>query len=360
VAHPSRLHDLACVLHLHSTYSDGTGTVAQIAAAGRRAGADVVMLTDHDTLEAKRRGEERWWGPVLLVVGEEVSPRNQNHFLAFGIEREISRRLPPAGICDAVADAGGFGFAAHPFSRGSDRFERISKGFPWRDLDCAGLRGVELWSYVTDTAERVASIREAAAFVARPSRFVDHPPAENVAQWDRMCSERTVVAVGGLDAHQYGLRVPDGYPLVGGRVPIRLMGYHRTFRHLRTHVLCDRAPTGELEHDREQVYAALRSGRCYLAMDSLAPGRGFAFWAEGPDGPAPMGSELASGDWTLEAWLPRRALLRLVRDGEVIERTDASTLTHRAEGPGVYRVEARLSAHGRERTWLMSNPIYLR
>ena len=69
------MHDLACVIHLHSTYSDGTGTVKQIARAGRRARADVVLLTDHDTLAAKRNGEEGWYGDVLLLVGTEVSPR---------------------------------------------------------------------------------------------------------------------------------------------------------------------------------------------------------------------------------------------------------------------------------------------
>ena len=36
------LHDLACVVHLHSTWSDGTGTVPQIVSAGQRAGVDVV------------------------------------------------------------------------------------------------------------------------------------------------------------------------------------------------------------------------------------------------------------------------------------------------------------------------------
>ena len=47
-------------------------------------------------------------------------------------------------------------------------------------------------------------------------------------------------------------------------------------------------------------------------------------------------------------------------DPDIAAMPDASTLTHSVEGPGVYRVEARLHAHGRERTWLMSNPIYLR
>ena len=71
------MHDLACVVHLHSTHSDGTGTVPEIARAAARAKADVVLLTDHDTLEAKRRGEEGWYGDVLLLAGEEVSPLGQ-------------------------------------------------------------------------------------------------------------------------------------------------------------------------------------------------------------------------------------------------------------------------------------------
>ena len=31
---------------------------------------------------------------------------------------------------------------------------------PWRDLECNGYTGLELWSFVTDTAERVNSIPE--------------------------------------------------------------------------------------------------------------------------------------------------------------------------------------------------------
>jgi predicted metal-dependent phosphoesterase TrpH len=45
--------DLACVMHVHSTCSDGSGTVAEIAAAAAASGVDVVLLTDHDTLAAR-------------------------------------------------------------------------------------------------------------------------------------------------------------------------------------------------------------------------------------------------------------------------------------------------------------------
>ena len=80
------------MIHCHSTYSDGTGTVPEIAAAARAAGLDYLLLTDHDTLAAAELGEEGWHGSVLLLVGFEVSPRAQNHYLAFGLERPIDHR----------------------------------------------------------------------------------------------------------------------------------------------------------------------------------------------------------------------------------------------------------------------------
>lgn len=320
------LHDLACVAHLHSTHSDGTGTVAQIVSAGARAGVDVVMLTDHNT----RAGavDEGWHGPVLLLVGEEVTPARRDHTLVF---EDLS-------------------FAAHPFSQGSQRFKRFGSGMPHTGLAAPDLTGIELWSFVTDTAERIGSVREGLRFAAFPLRVLDHPPSRNTIEWDRMCRSRRVVALGGLDAHQIGIRVR-------GHVPLRLMGYARAFRQLRTHVLVSEQLDGSLPHDRALVYDALREGRCYIAVDALAPARGFAFWGSGD---LPMGAEADFDGQSLHARLPRPAELRLLRDGDLIASVNGAELDHDARTPGVYRVEARLPYRGRTLTWIVSNPVYLR
>ena len=344
------MHDLACVVHLHSTYSDGTGTVEDIVRAARRAEVDVVLLTDHDTLGAKRDGHEGWHGSVLLLVGEEVSPVGRDHYLAFGLERHVRHGgRSPREVCEAVREGGGFGFAAHPWSRGSARFRR--PGMPFADLEAAD--GVEVWSFATDTAERIPSIAGAVRFIAAPGRTLDHPPPENLAAWDRLGARRRTPGIGGLDAHQFGKRV-------GPFVPVRLMSYRRSFAQLRTHVLCERAPAGELEPDREQVYSALREGRAYIAVDALSPARGFRFWATGPGGELPMGAEAPADRFSLHATLPAPARLRLLRDGEELAAREAPALVWEVDEPGVYRVEARLERHGRERTWVLSNPIYLR
>jgi hypothetical protein len=354
VGPPPPSHDLACVVHLHSTYSDGTGTVRQIARAARRSGADVVLLTDHDSLEAREQGEEGWYGHVLVLAGEEVSPKGGDHYLAFGIDRAIDHQgLSGCQVCEAVRDAGGFGFAAHPFSRGSQRFRRLGAAMAFSELDCDALHGIELWSFATDTGERIQSVAGALRFIALPERVLDHPPDENTTAWDDLCAQRRVVAIGGIDAHQFGVRI-------GPVVPLRLMSYRRSFRHIRTHVLCEEPPSGDLEADREQVFAALRVGRCYLAVDSVASPKGFAFWAEGSAGVLPMGAEGRAGRWTLHALVPRPARLRLLRDGEELTSREAPALAWQVDEPGVYRVEAYREARGVERTWIVSNPVYLR
>ena len=79
-------------------------------------------------------------------------------------------------------------------------------------------------------------------------------------------------------------------------------------------------------------------------MDSLAPARGFSFENDGG---------------TLRARLPREARICLLRNGEEVASAPGSALDHAVEGPGAYRVEAYLHAYGRERTWILSNPLYV-
>jgi hypothetical protein len=178
---------------------------------------------------------------------------------------------------------------------------------------------------------------------------LDHPPERNMRRWDDLCRRRRVVAIGGLDAHQFGKRI-------GPFVPVRVMAYHRSFRLIRTHVLCAEPPARELERDRELVFGALREGQCYIAVDSVAPAHGFRF--EAAD--VPMGGEAPAGLRTLHVRTPLPARLRMLRDGSEIGAAGGTMLDVEVEEPGVYRAEARRTAKGRERTWIVSNPVYLR
>jgi hypothetical protein len=173
-----------------------------------------------------------------------------------------------------------------------------------------------------------------------------------MAEWDRLCRRRRVPAIGGLDAHQKGIRLR-------GRVRSP-MPNERYFGFLQTHALLAEAPTGDAAADGPAVYEALGEGRCFLSFEALAPGRGFRFWAEGDAGAVPMGGAGAPGRWALRATLPRRAAIRLLRDGEVSAEAEGDEFEEVVDEPGAYRLEARLPEDPRARPWLVSNPVYLR
>jgi hypothetical protein len=91
-------------------------------------------------------------------------------------------------------------------------------------------------------------------------------------------------------------------------------------------------------------------------VDAVAPARGFRF--EAVD--VPMGGEAPAGRRTLHLRTPLAARLRLLHNGREIATADGTTLDAEVEEPGAYRAEALRHAKGRERTWILSNPIYLR
>jgi len=345
--------DVACVVHVHSVHSDGSGTVAEIAAAAGLAGAGAVLLTDHDTMAGRR--EAGWHDDVLVCVGVEVSPSYGNHYLAFGIDEPIEHTgLTTTEIVEAVRDAGGFGFAAHPFSLGGWMLGLRGRAAPWSDMRAPG-DGIEVWSLVTDTLEYLRSPLRLLRFARNPDSVLTDPPARNLAAWDDVCRERRTVALGGLDAHQFGIRVGMG-------VRVRTMSYERSFRVLRTHVVLDSPLTGEDgTADTAAVYAALSGGRAYIARDSLADATGFQFGAA--DGGPRMGDEVTlEGAVVLRAAAPHDAWMTLLRDGEPVAEARGVALEHvvGVGQPGSYRVQARLRHKGRWRTWVLSNPIFLR
>ena len=150
----------------------------QIAAAAEANELDFVLLTDHDTLEAKERGEEGWHGSVLVLVGEEVSPRRENHYLAFGLDGPIDHRgLSPQQIVDRVNEAGGFGFLSHPFSRARSGSAAAPAGCRGGTSTRSGYTGVELWSFVTDSGEKINSIADVVRSSRRPAASSTIPRA---------------------------------------------------------------------------------------------------------------------------------------------------------------------------------------
>ena len=57
-------YDYAGAIHIHTVYSDGTGTFDDIAAAGTTAGMDFLITSDHNTLSLINK--DTTYRPVCL------------------------------------------------------------------------------------------------------------------------------------------------------------------------------------------------------------------------------------------------------------------------------------------------------
>ena len=81
-------------LHMHSSYSDGIGTIQQILHhVEHNTDLNVIAITDHDVVEGALRARDLWVKGDYrfdFIVGEEISTR-EGHMLALFIEK----RIPP-------------------------------------------------------------------------------------------------------------------------------------------------------------------------------------------------------------------------------------------------------------------------
>jgi predicted metal-dependent phosphoesterase TrpH len=106
--------------HMHTNYSDGTGSVDDVLEHVQNATPlDVIAITDHDTITGALRARDLVMKRNYrfeLVVGEEISTR-EGHMLALFIEKRIPPNLSIERSIELVHEQGGLAIVAHPFNR---------------------------------------------------------------------------------------------------------------------------------------------------------------------------------------------------------------------------------------------------
>ncbi|HEX8991827.1 MAG TPA: CehA/McbA family metallohydrolase [Anaerolineales bacterium] len=345
-------------LHMHTRYSDGTGSHQDIAAAAIRSGLDAVIVTDHNVLVKGTEGYVRQGSRrVLMLVGEEVHDQSRqpqkNHLLALGAAHEIATlAAEPRGLMRAIRDAGGLSFIAHPDDPAAPAFGETD--ISWVDWQAGEFTGLELWNGLSELKTVLHTKLLGVVYAFFPALVAHAPLPQTLRRWDELLREARVVALGGSDAHALHLRMG---PLSGVIFP-----YEFHFRAINTHLFVPDALTGEVVRDRALIYAALAAGHCFIGYDLPHPTRGFRFTAAGHETSAIMGDEIpCRGGVTLQAHLPTAAEIRLICDGKAIRTVRNSyALTHLTTEPGIYRIEVYRPYLGRKRGWIFSNPIYVR
>jgi len=348
------LYEYVGHIHLHTTYSDGAATIEEVVRIASQAGLDFIIPTEHNVLIKELDG---WYDNTLLLMGEEVHDEERrpesSHYLALDVEQDVAPYAQdPQAVINAVNDQGGFGFLAHPIEYDTPPFIE-EPNLSWRDWQVSGYTGLELWNYMSEFKNHLPNKAAAILFCYFPRLVILGPHPDTLAKWDELLQDKKTVVIGGSDAHGNTYRL--------GPLSRAVQPYDYLFRAVNTHILCEDAFNGQLAHDQRVVYDALREGRCFVAYDLLGNTRGFRFTAKSGEATMIMGQEIAlQGEVSLEIHSPRRADIRLLRDGRIVARKKGKSLRWTTSEKGVYRVEAYRSFLLRKRGWAFTNPIYVR
>jgi len=323
--------------HVHTTRSDGRGTLDEVVRAAREAGLQFVVVADHNVLTPEEQG---YRDGVLVVEATEASTR-YGHVVALGVPRALGpeeRENDPLG---AIAALGGEAILAHPFHPRRP-FSGWGTG-PWR--------GFELVSNDTSWYEVVQ--RRSWGKVLRAAALLPWDGGRAVlALGDDLANERARFDAELAAARPAERRRPakvllcsadaHGYP-----------SYRAAFEAFSTHLPL--GLSGDARADVRGVVQALTDGRAVCVLDGLAPASGVRLARAAGD---PAALELA-----LEAPDLSRARFTLLRDGLPVAqvaaavRAGAATVRlscgERGCGPGDYRVEAAWDGA----PWIFTNPL---
>ena len=164
--------------HSHSTYSDGIGTVLEIAGWVEKAGLDFFFLTDHQTVRQKTecvKYKNIWWGQ---------EPGTQYHHLGIlGLDRKFTPKPDLVKDYNRVIKLGGFPFIPHP--NGWFPRRRYSK----EQIESLNLLGDNFTIELINGANNIFDC-------------YDVTDKWSVELWDRhLCQGKIVRGMGNTDAH---------------------------------------------------------------------------------------------------------------------------------------------------------------
>jgi hypothetical protein len=321
--------------HVHTTRSDGRGTLDEVVAAAREAGLQFVVVTDHNVLAPE---DEGYRDGVLVVAATEASTV-YGHVVAVGVPRPLTVEEREGDPLGAIARLGGQAVLAHP----------LHPRRPFTGWGTGPWRGFELVSNDTSWYE-----------VVDGRAFAKALHAIALLPWDGAAAVLALSADVGDERARFDeeLRAAAG----AGRRPARVLlcsadahgypSYAAAFEAFSMHVPI--TLTGDAASDARGILAALLDGRASCILDGLAPASGLSLSR------APGGQAL---ELSVDAPDLSRARFTLWHDGAPAGDAAPSATGGRAVvrfgcGPGGcargdYRVEGTWAG----RPWIFTNPV---
>lgn len=330
-------------IHIHSTFSDGTGDIPFIIKEAKKAGLKWIVITDHNTLAGKNY--EGYHNGVLVIVGDEISPDKGNHYLALDIKQEITQNQPPQDYVQEVKSQGGFGFIAHP-----DEQTNRKNPWPalrWDDWTIKDFGGLEIWNYMSNWVDNM-NIRTIALSILFKNKGIKGPTKDVLSWWDKLNSEsdEIVPAVGGSDVHAFCSKAPIINCL-------KVFSYYSMFKSVVNLLLIDEKLSDNYEEAKKQILNSLKNGKNIIINRTISKQNPeFSISSEQTKVHAGQKIELQN---SLELYvkLPKKANIKIICNGEIIKEENKKELKMQITKKGSYRLESFIN----KKPFLFSNHI---
>lgn len=357
-------------IHVHSSYSDGGGSVEEIVSDARLAGLDYVVLTDHNSTQARQENKEGRYGRTDLFVESEVST-TVGHALMF-YSHTPAVTIPDVQIRNRTNQhyeekkplhEDVFLVIAHP--------NNIKNA--WKRLD-KGTEGIEVFNFDSFWQHQLHNNPMSFLFTALLFpinnylgllRFLQ-PNPKNLTVWDQM----NEIAPG-----TFGLVAPDAHSRVVLRkgYELRWPSYLMTFRLAANAIRLKDPPKKDFSKRKLQLYQALRSGQSAMVFHLSHPFAGNDWTLQCPDRIYSLGDKVSFKKGChfvvrLPKTLPFIAQLKMYRGGKLIEsrQTDSTKEVFELKEPGNYRLEVWLLTRSpfritlrKDTPYIFYNPIYV-
>lgn len=324
----SKTYKYTGAIHIHTKASDGSGSIDKITKAAKKSGLSWIIITDHNVLGSK----EGIINGVYIIQGEEISPPDNNHYLALGITDTIKPSRNAVETIENVRKSGGFGFLAHPDE--CDNRKNKYKSIKW-ECENAIPDGIEIWNWFSQFADNHDDsniFRVVYSYIFRKN-LITKPYRKTLNRWDKLNLEtqKIVPAIGGLDAH--ALKIKKFL------IPVTVFPYEFIFKTIVNQVLLTEALSENFETAKTQILNALKLGRNIIANLSVHKEIPEIF----------VTSE--GGNKFLNIKTTRKAEIFIYKDGEFFSNSPHTQITEK----GKYRIEIEIGEKG----FAYSNPVII-
>lgn len=341
------------VYHVHSNFSDGSGSLEEITQAAGQLNQDFVILTDHGNPNLLSAQSTTWMNNVLLIGGSELS-LNSGHLAVFGFKIPPFRFPPePQEAIDDINRDKGVSFVSHPFD------DKI----PWTDWDIRGFSGIEVFNSYS-FARKIGWLR----LLKFPLQYLFNKryallntlfyPKQNIEFWDSLTQKGKYLAIYACDAHAV-------LPISRNLKP-HFPSYQAMFDIFNTYVKIDRDLNRDPHESAQIIKTAIKKGHFFNVVEAIAPANGFEIHFIDQ-----AGHIVETGDSTTAA--SGRIRLRLPfdfetdivikRNGEIYQKSSHNLKkdrTFKVSTPGIYRTEIFVSKNRFKKIpWILTNPFFI-